>query len=824
MNTPVKIWISRLLVLPIVLTMTSVLGQAQTCTVDWNNVHQRIDGFGASSAFTGFTWTTSMADMFFSTNNGTALSKNGTNFSFTGIGLSLLRNQVQPPATPSGIAFANGNEIALMQNAQARGALVWSAPWTPPNFAKSSGIANGGSYLGSGGNATNLFYASELAGYVANTEKTYGVNVYALSIQNEPDVSTTYASCLWSAQQFHDFVTNLYPAMVSSNVASTRIMLPEDEHWATTYYTTAMNDPNVAADVGIIADHNYDGPNFQTGSTTPPAALNSYGKSLWETEVSTGDTPNGSISNAVYWAQRIHLFLTVAQANAWHYWWLINLNTDNEGLADNNYVPTKRMYTMGQFSRFVRPGYYRINASNTGTALISAYMYPNSGDFAIVAINTNASTAISQTFNLNNSPGTVTSVTPWITSATMSLSNQPSVAVSGSSFTYTLPALSVVTFTSGTNLAPVDVSLLNPAVSENQPSGTTVGTFVTTDPDSGNTFTYTLVSGAGSDDNGSFIISGSTLKTAATFDYETKNSYTVRVRSTDQAGLFVEKAFTVSILNVNEAPTDIALSNASVPENQPSGTAVGTFSTTDPDSGNTFTDTLVSGTGSTDNSSFSISGSTLQTAAPFDYETKNSYSIRVRSTDQGGLFVEKALTVAVTDINDAPVLTPMADQTINAGQTLLVTNVATDQDQPPQTLTFSLLSWPAGGTFTQLDAADAQFSWRPLVGQAGTTNPVTVVVTDNGTPNMSATDTFNVIVNPLIVPSVSSIIASGGQVSLVVSGPQGPDYTVLTTTNLTDPLSAWQVLMTTNSPVTPVTLTAPITADPVRFYSIQIGP
>jgi len=71
-------------------------------------------------------------------------------------------------------------------------------------------------------------------------------------------------------------------------------------------------------------------------------------------------------------------------------------------------------------------------------------------------------------------------------------------------------------------------------------------------------------------------------------------------------------------------PTDISLSNANVAENQPTGTTVGTLSTTDPDSGNTFTYSLVTGTGSTDNTSFTISGGTLQTAATFNYEAQSS--------------------------------------------------------------------------------------------------------------------------------------------------------------------------------------------------------
>jgi hypothetical protein len=92
---------------------------------------------------------------------------------------------------------------------------------------------------------------------------------------------------------------------------------------------------------------------------------------------------------------------------------------------------------------------------------------------------------------------------------------------------------------------------------------------------------------------------------------------------------------------VNETPTDIALSTNFVSEGQPINTVVGTFSTTDPDSGNTFTYTLVSGTGSADNASFNILGASLRTSAVFNFNVKNVYSIRVRSTDQGGLFFEK---------------------------------------------------------------------------------------------------------------------------------------------------------------------------------------
>jgi hypothetical protein len=93
-------------------------------------------------------------------------------------------------------------------------------------------------------------------------------------------------------------------------------------------------------------------------------------------------------------------------------------------------------------------------------------------------------------------------------------------------------------------------------VNENLPSDTLVGTFSTSDPNPGDTFTYELVSGTGSTDNGSFNIDDDQLRTSAVFDYETKNSYTIRVRSTDSGGLSIEKAFTILVLDVDEGETD----------------------------------------------------------------------------------------------------------------------------------------------------------------------------------------------------------------------------------------------------------------------------
>ena len=215
---------------------------------------------------------------------------------------------------------------------------------------------------------------------------------------------------------------------------------------------------------------------------------------------------------------------------------------------------------------------------------------------------------------------------------------------------------------------PTDIALSVATVAENQPSDTTIGVFSTQDATPGDTFSYTLVAGAGSTNNSSFTISGNTLKTAAIFDFETKNSYKIRARVTDAGGLTIDKQFTISVTNTNDAPTGFSLSASSVPENLPVGTSIGEFSPTDPDAGDTFAYVLVSGTGSIDNGSFTVSGNTLKTASGFNFETKNSYTIRVKVTDAGGFALEQQFTINVTNANEAPTSLNLSNSSLPENQ------------------------------------------------------------------------------------------------------------------------------------------------------------
>ena len=189
----------------------------------------------------------------------------------------------------------------------------------------------------------------------------------------------------------------------------------------------------------------------------------------------------------------------------------------------------------------------------------------------------------------------------------------------------------------------------------------------------------------------------------------------------------------------------------------------------------------------------------------------NTFTVTVPAYTLVNLLIPPAPT------NTPPVLAAITNRTVNVGQTLAFTASATDSDTPPQTLTFALL---AGATNATLNNNSGAFSFRPLVMQANSTNSFTLQVSDNGTPPLGATQSFTVTVNPLTQPSFGNISAAGGQFSLNVSGPGGPDYAIETSTNL----AQWSNIFITNSPALPFNWTDTNSSVPQRFYRIKLGP
>ena len=170
--------------------------------------------------------------------------------------------------------------------------------------------------------------------------------------------------------------------------------------------------------------------------------------------------------------------------------------------------------------------------------------------------------------------------------------------------------------------------------------------------------------------------------------------------------------------------------------------------------------------------------------------------------------------------NHPPVLAPVSDKSLVAGQVLSVTNNASDPDAPPQTLSFSLLTAPAGAA---LNASNGVFTWRPSVSQANSTNLVTEVVSDNGSPPLTGTQNFNVVVAPPASPVITSTEFSSSGLQLTVTGDLGPDYSLFTSTNLDS--NNWSLIVTTNPLAMPFRVSDPQATNMAqRFYRIELGP
>ncbi len=320
------------------------------------------------------------------------------------------------------------------------------------------------------------------------------------------------------------------------------------------------------------------------------------------------------------------------------------------------------------------------------------------------------------------------------------------------------------------NEPPTALTLSPTTVAENTGANVVVGILTAADPEvdyvpsgprpgrrggSPPSVSFSLVSGIGSADNALVNINGKELRITASPNFEAKSSYAVRVRATDQDGLFIEENFVLTVTNVNEAPTALALSNATIAENTGANVTVGQLLATDPDAGATFTYTLVSGVGSNDNALVNISGGdNLRLTADPDFETKSSYVIRVRATDQGGLSFDRILIITITDVletpaNDAPVniFLSNADVAENAPNAVVGLLTTADGDVA-DTHTYTLVSGTGStgnGAFT-IVGDQLRVGATALDFEAQSSYSVRIRTTDSGAGNLAFTKVFTITV------------------------------------------------------------------------------
>jgi O-glycosyl hydrolase len=417
-------------------------------TIDFGTADQIIRGFGGSTAWLG-QLTTAQANALFSPSSG--------------LGLSILRVRIDPTGTAANNWVpTDGNwsqEVANAQEAVSANpnAIVFASPWTPPPSMKTSSTSQpyysgtaacspGAGYCGGYLNPSNYAaYATYLEDFVTYFNANSTFNLYGISMQNEPDYSAAstenYESCSWTAAQMDTWIAG------NASVLTAKLIMPESFQFIQAQSNTALNDSKAESLISIIGGHLY-------GVSPAPYSLAVQdGKDLWMTEHAL--TPSGAqptITDALLAAGEVHNSMVTGSYNAYVWWWIWDDPNDgvNYGLINSSTTspaPTYYGYALGQFAKFIQPGYYRYSATaNPSTNVyVSAYAGSESGTQHYVIVAINASTvATSQAFTIQN--GTVSSLTPYQTTSSGGLVQQSAVTVSSGQFTYTLPAQSITTF------------------------------------------------------------------------------------------------------------------------------------------------------------------------------------------------------------------------------------------------------------------------------------------------------------------------------------------------------------------------------------------
>ncbi len=330
------------------------------------------------------------------------------------IGFAIMRLRIPPDST----SFSASVSSAKL--AESLGAIIIATPWTPPYWMKTNGKMAGG-YLDTNEYAA---YAAHLKAF-ADTMANNGAQLYAISVQNEPDAVVTYESCFWTPTQFLNFMRYDAP------MVGVPVFMPESEGFNHAYSDSTLNDSLADAHTAFIAGHLY--------GTTPSVyslALNK-GKEVWMTEYLDDNTTWGSDLGT---AKQINDCMA-SNMSAYVWWWTV----DNWSMINATGNVTKRGYAMSQYARFVRPGYHRVFAAGIPQANVYLTAYKGNGKTVIVVVNLDT-TSTAQTITLEND--SVTSFTSYVTSSTKNCAPGSIVPVANGTFTAKLEASSVTTFVS----------------------------------------------------------------------------------------------------------------------------------------------------------------------------------------------------------------------------------------------------------------------------------------------------------------------------------------------------------------------------------------
>ncbi len=424
---------------------------AGTCIIDTSTTYQTIRGFGGMNhpEWQGYDLTDANLQTAFG---------NGENE----LGLTVLRIFVNDDSSQWSRC------IPAAKGAQKYGATVFATPWNPPASMRTNGSGgpSGGKYVLSSGK--EAAYAEHLNSYVKYVE-SQGVNLYSVSVQNEPDYSEDWT--YWTPDRATSFVANYGQAVKSGTKA--KLMSAESFQYGyegsghgKMYYKKILENSAAKANCDLFGTHFY---GTQRDSMNYATVKNSD-KEIWMTEVYVPNSSANSCNNfpeALCVAENIHNGLVVGNMSA-YVWWYIRRSYSLIGQDDGKV--TKRGAMMAQYSKWVRPGAVRIAATEFPEGKSYTAMNSQSGNWSslqtmvsaykqddkitVVAINPTPN-AKTQDFSISSGEK-IFDIEAYHTTSNENFRATSAPSYSDTGFSATLPAQSVTTFVISTGEAQPD--------------------------------------------------------------------------------------------------------------------------------------------------------------------------------------------------------------------------------------------------------------------------------------------------------------------------------------------------------------------------------
>lgn len=409
---------------PALALLAASLVSAADVTVDLNTTFQTIDGFGGmqDKGWTSYNLTTADRNLLYGTGPGQ-------------IGLTIMRIRINENQS------AWGNDLVDAKDAVARGMKLFATAWSPPSNLR---VASGSSYKIDP--AKYQAYVDHLNAF-NNYMKTNNAQLYAIGFQNEPDWCGEWGC--GTTTEMYNFAKN-YGSKLRTNGA--KVITAESFSFNKGYYDAILNDATALASIDILGTHFYGTSKSSSDATFDYALFKQKGAGhhFWMTEVYT-DQVNKNTSNT--WplcldaAYEIHRAMALSNMSAYNWWYLKRsygpLYIANNGSGGSTPGTVSKIgCIMGQYSKYVRPGAVRVDATRKVQSDVYTAAFAKNDSVVIVSVNmaTSAKTVSYSVAGLKATSGAKIT-----TSGTKSMADDGAVAASGGSFSTTLDAQSIST-------------------------------------------------------------------------------------------------------------------------------------------------------------------------------------------------------------------------------------------------------------------------------------------------------------------------------------------------------------------------------------------